>query len=345
MIVPVFLPHLGCGQRCTYCNQNLITDSAGTYGLEERIASLLAPFETPVEVALYGGNPLGLESTALERLLSLFEPYEEKITRLRISAKPKPVSRSAIRVLKEHRVRTIELGTPTFNDRILDMLSRGHTSEDSRNALMLMKEEGFETGMQVMVGLPGETDDDLYETVSAIVSLAPSFIRIYPLVVIEETPLFEQFASGSFIPDALDTAVAKAAFIYASAWTHGISTIKMGLTENPALKAKIAGGPYHPAFGYLAKSEAFRLAVTNKCEKIGVKGEVLLHVCPGDVAHLVGNRRSNLEKLNSGAVSITWNTDQALKAGHFSIEAGGRSVEGNLGDALTRASVLSPATP
>jgi histone acetyltransferase (RNA polymerase elongator complex component) len=194
MIVPVFLPHLGCGQRCTYCNQNFITDNAGTYRLEERIASLLGSVKTPVEVALYGGNPLGLEPGSLERLLALFKPYEEKIARLRISAKPGPVSRSAILVLKQHRVGTIELGTPTFNDRILGLLSRGHTSKDSRDALLSLKEEGFETGMQVMVGLPEETDDDLRGTVSAIFSLSPSFIRIYPLVVIEETPLFEQFS-------------------------------------------------------------------------------------------------------------------------------------------------------
>jgi histone acetyltransferase (RNA polymerase elongator complex component) len=339
MIVPVFLPHLGCGQRCTYCNQNLITGSAGEYGLEESIALLLAPFETPVEVALYGGNPLGLEPESLERLLGLFGPYKEKITRLRISARPGPVSRSVIGVLRDHRVRTIELGTPTFNDRILARLSRGHDSEDSYNTVRLMKEEGFETGMQVMVGLPGETHDDVRETVSAIISLAPSFIRIYPLLVIEETLLFEQFSLGSFVPDALDEAVAKASFIYASAWAHGIGTIKMGLTENAALRARIAAGPFHPAFGYLVKSEAFRRAVSNKCEELGVMGKVLVRLCPSDVPHLIGYKRSNIEKLRDKAVLITWGTDQALKAGHFAVEAGERIVEGDLADALARTPV------
>jgi hypothetical protein len=143
----------------------------------------------------------------------------------------------------------------------------------------------------------------------------------------------------------VDTAVAKAVFIYASAWTRGIGTIKMGLTENPALKAGIAAGPYHPAFGYLVKSEAFRLAVANKCERLSVRGDVRLRVCPGDVAHLVGHRRSNLQKLGNRAISITWNEDQTLRAGYFVIESGGRSVEGNLGDALVAGTVLSPTLP
>jgi histone acetyltransferase (RNA polymerase elongator complex component) len=336
MILPVFLPHLGCGRRCTYCNQNLISDSTSAYQLEERLHRLFAPLNLPVEVALYGGNPLGLGLASLKHLFARFEPYRDKIARFRLSARPEPVSRSVIDVLKDQGVRTIEFGTPTFNDRILARLSRGHSSEDSRNSVRLMKEEGFETGMQVMVGLPGETADDLRETVSAITSLAPSFLRIYPLVVIEGTPLFEQFSSGDFIPDTIEAAVAKAAFIYASAWEQGIVTIKMGLTENPSLKARVAAGPYHPAFGYMVKSDAFRTAVMNRCERLNLAGQLLLRICPSDVPHLVGYKRLNIRMLNTETRSIAWDTDELLRPGHFIVEAKGMSSDGNLTDALPR---------
>jgi histone acetyltransferase (RNA polymerase elongator complex component) len=233
-------------------------------------------------------------------------------------------------------VRTIEIGTPTFNDRILALLNRGHDSEDSRNTVRIMKEEGFETGMQVMVGLPGETDADLRMNVAEILSLAPSFIRIYPLVVIEETPLFDQFRSGAYVPDTLETAVTKAAYVYSSAWAHGIATIKMGLTENEALRSRIAAGPYHPALGDLVKSETYRLALENKCGEIGAKGGVSVRIYPGDTPLLVGHRRSNIEKLQKGGISISWETDQALKKGHFVVEAGGRKALGDLSNALAR---------
>lgn len=336
MIVPIFLPHLGCGQRCVYCNQEIITENTGVHGLEQRIASLLDPVNVPVEVALYGGNPLGLSHESLESLLSLFDPFQDKITQLRISARPGPVSARCIGILKRHRVRTVELGTPTFNDRLLDRLSRGHTADDSCMTIELMKEEGFETGMQVMVGLPGETRGDIEELVRAISTLTPAFIRIYPLVVIEETPLLGWFDSGSFVPDTLDEAVAKAAFVYASAWAEGIRTIKIGLTENKGLKARIAAGPYHPAFGYLAKSEAFCVAVTNKCERSGIRRDVHLRVHPSDVAHLVGHKRSGLEKLKRELGSIAWSIEPSLRPGHFLIEAGGGSVEASLADGLAR---------
>ena len=246
------------------------------------------------------------------------------------------MSRGAVRALKNHRVQTIEIGTPTFNDNTLALLNRGHNSEDSRNTVRIMKEEGFETGMQVMVGLPGETDADLRRNVAEILSLAPSFIRIYPLVVIEETPLFDQFRSGVYLPDTLEMAVTKTAYVYANAWTHGIVTIKMGLTENTALRSRIAAGPYHPALGDLVKSETFRLALESKCGEIGTNREVHVRIYPGDVPLLVGHRRSNVEKLQKGGISIAWETDQTLRRGHFVVEAGGKTAKGDLSDALAR---------
>ena len=59
MIVPVFLPHIGCGERCIYCNQDIITNNPGDMRVETRIAQSLASVEGPVEAALYGGNILG----------------------------------------------------------------------------------------------------------------------------------------------------------------------------------------------------------------------------------------------------------------------------------------------
>ncbi len=91
MIVPVFLPHVGCGERCTYCNQDIITNNPRDTTIETRIALSLASVQGPVEAALYGGNILGLGSTDLAGLLGLFEPYRHKISHMRISAKPGPV--------------------------------------------------------------------------------------------------------------------------------------------------------------------------------------------------------------------------------------------------------------
>ncbi len=335
MIVPLFLPHFGCGQRCTYCNQDHITNSEKGGKLEDRVAGLLGPRSTPVEVALYGGNMLGLGRTRLEGLLRLFEPYRDRVASLRISTKPVVPGMEVIALLKKYGVRTIELGIPTFNDDILAALKRGHTADNLFTTYRMLRDEGFETGLQVMVGLPGETPRDVRETAKAVTSLAPAFIRIYPLLVLRDTELYRDFESGAFSPDTIESALAKAAFISTTAWAHGIRTIKMGLTENDVLKEKIAAGPFHPAFGYLVKSEVFCLALLQKCAASAIRGSVRLAVHPRDVAHLTGHRGSNLAKAKACGIFATWEEDKTLEQGHFVIESSGKKVQGGLADALT----------
>jgi len=244
------------------------------------------------------------------------------------------VSKETIAVLKEHGVRVVELGIPTMNDAILRALGRGHTARDFFDSFRLLTGEGFEVGMQVMVGLPGETFADLHETVSAITTVAPCFIRIYPLVVIEDTRLFEAFIKGDYVPDSLETAVTKASFVYASAWSHGVRTIKMGLTDNDVVRERIAGGPFHPAFGYLVKSEVFRLALSRVCEAMGARGEVTVSINAHDVAHIVGPTRANLHRFREEGISIDWATDPALDEGFFRVNGIGKEAKGSLADCL-----------
>lgn len=333
MIIPVFLPHLGCGMRCSYCNQDIITNTEEKDGIEEHIASLLAGLDEPAEVGLYSGNMLGLHAGRLERLFSSFTPYRDRISAFRISAKPGPVRGDQIDVLKKHGVRTIELGIPTFNDRILADLNRGHTREDLFGTYELLRREGFEIGLQVMVGLPGETRQDLRETTASVARLAPAFIRIYPLLVIDGTPLAEAYRKGDFSPDSLEEAVSKVLFICLSVRQRGIKTIKMGLSENEVLKKKILAGPYHPAFGYLVKCEAFYLAVVNKWETLHAEGDVQVWLNRIDVPHLTGHRRSNLKRLREKGIALTWQEDDIAR-GAFILRVGDRKATGDMADAL-----------
>lgn len=334
MILPVFLPHLGCGSRCIYCNQNHITTKTTSKDIEGQIASVFHGVVEPAEVALYGGNPLGLAPRELEHLFGLFTPYSDKILSFRLSAKPKMVDRSYIDILKKNRVRTIELGIPTFNDTILSLLKRGHTAKEAALAYRSLKEEGFSVGIQVMVGLPGEVFADVKETTARVVRLTPAFIRIYPLVVIEDTELFHLYHVGRFDPEGIDEAVRKALFIYVTAWQQGIKVIKMGLTENDVLKDKIAAGPYHPAFGYLVKSEAFCLAVHERCRMAQLAGDIAIRLHPSDLPHLIGLRRRNLERLKNDDIIVAWSISRDENPGQFVLESGSKTVRGSLADAL-----------
>lgn len=335
MILPVFLPHLGCGDRCTYCNQNHITQASDSSDLPDRLATLFGTVINPVEVALYSGNPLGLTPQSLDRLLGMFKPFSAKIEGFRLSAKPGGSPKDLIPILKSHNVHTIELGIPTFNDRILSSLCRRHTAADALLTYRLLASEGFRMGIQLMVGLPGESRTDLKDSVAYLENLKPSYVRVYPLVVLTDTPLCDVFKTGGFSPDSLEVATLKTSFIFARCWKMGIRVIKMGLTENEILRTSIVAGPYHPAFGYLVKSEVFRVAIESVCKREGITGSIMIYLSDRDISHFVGFRRSNLAKLTREGLIARWVTDDRLPAGHFVVEPeGGKSVSGDLSDSL-----------
>ncbi|OPY73491.1 MAG: Oxygen-independent coproporphyrinogen-III oxidase 1 [Syntrophorhabdus sp. PtaU1.Bin002] len=338
MIVPIFLPHLGCGERCTYCDQDIITDIAEE-NLDARIAGMLAPRKGSFEVGLYGGNIFGLAPPVLRRLFSYFKDQKHRITGFRISTKPVPLNAEVVKILKENRVTTIELGMPTFNDRTLNLLNRRHTAEDLRQTFSILKEEGFLLALQAMVGLPDETMADIRETAENILCLAPSYIRIYPLVVIAGTPLADTFAAKKFEPISFEDAVKRTVFLYLTALKAGIRTVKMGLTDNEVIKERIIGGSYHPAFGSIVKSTAFYLAVMAKLDEHSLQGGVLVTLSPRDIPHLIGHKRSNLTRFRERGVLITWKTAER-PPDTFVLTCGENEIGGDIFDALTPSCLL-----
>jgi histone acetyltransferase (RNA polymerase elongator complex component) len=321
VILPVFLPHLGCGNRCIYCNQSHITEIPEPGDLPSRLVKLFDKIQTPMEVALYSGNPLGLTPESLDELLHMFGPFSNQITGFRMSARPAKNMERFIPILKAHRVHTIELGIPTFNDQVLAFLGRNHTSADAVSAYELLASEGFRMGIQLMVGLPGESSGDLAVNLGLVEKLKPSTVRVYPLMVLTGTPLHDLFATGAFVPDSLETAVFKTSFAFARCWRQGIQVIKMGLTGNDVLDTAIVAGPFHPSFGYLVKSEVFRLAIEETCRDTAIIGTIKVRLSKNDIPHLLGFRRSNVAKLERRGLFAHWEADERLPVGHFYIEA------------------------
>jgi len=333
MIVPIFLPHLGCQSRCIYCDQDIITD-IGEEDLQTRIVQALARQKGSFEVGLYGGNIFGLKPEALKRLFSYFDSYTSVITNFRISTKPVPLDHETITILKENRVTAIELGIPSFNDQILELLNRRHTAADLKNSFSILKGEGFQVALQVMVGLPYETMDDIWETTTNIINLKPFYIRIYPLTFISGTPLAEMYKAGEFPAIIFEEAVHRAMLIYLNGLYHGVTTVKMGLTDNEVIKDRIVGGYYHPAFGFLVKSRAFCLAVTNKIQEGAIKGDVLISLNNHDIPHLLGHKRCNITCFHELGISITWQVID-ISSGAFKLKSGNKEILGNVFDAIT----------
>jgi histone acetyltransferase (RNA polymerase elongator complex component) len=332
MIVPIFLPHLGCINRCIYCDQGCITDVHG-HDLPSLIKNTLEKAGGKYEVGLFGGNILNIKPSVLKTLFQYFESFSESILNFRISTKPVPLNSETIHILKENRVTVIELGMPVFNDIILNKLNRGHTIEDFYRAFYLLKNEGFHVALQIMVGLPDETMIDIKETAEHIIRLSPHYIRIYPLVVLKDTPLHRMYENGLFKPIHFKEAVERAAYIYLNALKQRIKTVKMGLTDNEIIKDSIVAGQFHPAFGYIVKSQAFYLAIKRNIDSTSIKGCVTVRLNRADIPHLIGHKRTNIERFEEQGIYVTWE-EQDIEKGSFILYSSETIIKGNIFDAL-----------
>jgi histone acetyltransferase (RNA polymerase elongator complex component) len=212
MILPVFLPHLGCNEKCIYCDQQFITDLKDG-DLSAVIAKTLSAHKGPYEVGLFGGNIFGIKPDQLRQFFAHFDEYRDRIANFRISTKPVPLDSEIIDILKANKATVIELGIPTFNNSILSKLNRRHSAEDLITTYKALTEEGFQVALQFMTGLPDETMVDIETTVRHMMTLKPYYIRIYPLVVLVGTPLGEMYAKGLFMPDSFNTVLDRVVYI------------------------------------------------------------------------------------------------------------------------------------
>jgi histone acetyltransferase (RNA polymerase elongator complex component) len=264
-------------------------------------------------------------------LFEYFRAYADRISNFRISTKPIPVNNETLRILKENGVTVIELGVPCFNDGMLKKLNRGYTVLDFHESFHLLKEEGFSVALQVMVGLPGETMDDIERTAKEIVRLLPAYIRIYPLVVLKDTPLHRMYEKGVFAPIPFEEAVDRAVHIYMHALGQGIKTVKMGLTDSETIRGRVVAGHYHPAFGYLVKSRAFYLSVIQNVEAASMDRDVRVRLNNRDIPHLLGYKRSNVRKLEEKGILISWEKAEKVE-GYFDLTCGSKCVKGSIFD-------------
>lgn len=259
-ILPFFIPHAGCPQQCVFCDQKVIS-GINRPPLEKEIMETMAANNAhPCQLAFYGGSFTAIPEEEQLFYLRIGAVGIERgwIDGIRISTRPDAINEEVLRRLKMLGVQTVELGVQSLDNEVLKRCKRGHSAEDSLNALRKLQEADFETGVQLMPGLPGETALITLRGAAKILALRPNFLRIYPTVVIAETELAQLYQQRKYRPLSLEQAVLLSLALLLLAKEHGVRVIRMGLNPEPTLEQKVLAGPYHPAFGHLVKSALWR---------------------------------------------------------------------------------------
>ncbi len=308
-VIPVFISFAGCPHRCIFCNQRVINGESenSLRAAEEQIARAEAWVLPGAanELAFYGGSFTALPLDRQRALLSLAEGRRRKglFGRIRLSTRPDAITPEILEQLQEFGVETVELGVQSLDDRVLALAERGHTAADVERAASLLRRYGFRIGFQLMVGLPGETEDSLRLTRDRVLSLAPDLCRIYPLLVLSGTKLAQLWEAGAYAPLSLEQAVSRTAYFHQAFTAAGIRVIRMGLQPDRDLCAPghILAGPFHPAFGELVLSHEYRTRIESLIEAQPPGNYNMIITCPDRLASVLrGQHRCNVEAWEAG---------------------------------------------
>jgi len=217
-----------------------------------------------------------------------------------------------LNLLKKYGVTAIELGAQSMSDKVLQMNDRGHTAADVVRASALIKEHGFELGLQMMTGLYGDTGESAIETAEKIISLKPETVRIYPTVVLENTRLASLYEKGEYTPQTVDEAVKLCSKLLDMFNEASIKVIRLGLHSGGNVEEGFVAGAYHPAFRELCESRLY----LEKCRKLikdnNITGNIIIYVSPFEISKMTGQKRSNIESLSQMGVYTKIKPDAKL---------------------------------
>lgn len=298
-IYPVFIPHLGCPHTCVFCNQREITGSAAEEALRQLNNLIhLPPLSGERELAFYGGSFTAIPEKQQRQYLALAGEalLRGTISSIRLSTRPDAVNAEVLSRLRDSGVATIELGAQSMSDEVLKLSGRGHTAEDVRCAASLVKQHGFQLVLQMMTGLPGDSDEGAVYTARELIALQPDAVRIYPTVIVRGTELEKRWRSGEYAEHTVEDAVRICAQILPMFERAGIPVIRLGLNPTEDLSGGAAlAGAYHPALGEMVYARVLRNTAERMLLKLDCKGRDMMILVPEQkLSQMIGQKKCNL---------------------------------------------------
>lgn len=205
-----------CKRRCYYCDfvsyankQEKVKEYINC--IMKEIDSYLYELENYNVTTIYigGGTPSFIDSIYIVNLLNkLRDKLKNNDTKwsnieITIEVNPGTVDLEKLKQYKEVGANRISIGLQSSNDKLLKQIGRIHNYEEFLNAYQVAKQVGFENiNVDLMLGLPSQSIQDLKETIEHVVKLAPEHISVYSLILEENTKMEQCIKSGKLkLPD------------------------------------------------------------------------------------------------------------------------------------------------
>ena len=134
-----------------------------------------------------GGTPTTLEPYQLDRILTKVEQTFDLSNCIEFcveAGRPDSITREKLQTLKNHAVTRISINPQTMKEETLKRIGRRHTVDQVKEAYWLAREVGFTNiNMDMILGLPNETEDDIHKTLEQLKQLAPDNLTVHSLAI------------------------------------------------------------------------------------------------------------------------------------------------------------------
>ncbi|HCA71509.1 MAG TPA: radical SAM protein [Ruminococcaceae bacterium] len=311
--VAVFVPHVGCPHRCSFCDQWTITGKSCQptpqdvcAAAETALVSLGKAAARKAEIAFFGGSFTAINAAYRRSLLEAAASYVKNglFAGIRLSTRPDAIDSDILDELCYFGVTTVELGAQSMDDRVLQKNGRGHTAEQVRLASHQIAARGLHLGLQMMTGLPSDTDEGARYTARCFAELHPEEIRIYPAIVLPGTQLAKWYQEGSYQPETLEEAVYLCTDLLQFFEERGIHVIRLGLHASPELERNRLAGPWHPAFRELCESRRWLLRMQSVFTNLPC-GDYTITVPEKYLSQVKGQKKANLSAMKKMGYQVS----------------------------------------
>ena len=329
--IPIFIPELACPFQCVFCNQQKITGIQLIPDDEEirnTIKAHLSSFKEKkrrVEIGFFGGSFTGVPFEQQKHYLEIVQPFLQsgKVAAIRVSTRPDYIGEKELALLKNYGVQSIELGAQSFDDEVLKQSFRGHTARQTEVAAQAILVEGFQLGLQMMIGLPGDSLPKALKTAKRIIELGAHTTRIYPAVVIKDTAMHQWCEQGKYKPLSLEIAVEWTRQILPLFEKASVKVLRVGLHPSEGLLNgdELVAGPFHPSFKELVLTKIWG-GLLKPILKAENTESILIRVPPGQINAAIGHQAKNKKMLLTKFRKVKFEEDGKLRKRGFDVVVG-----------------------
>ncbi|SJT13122.1 elongator complex protein 3 [Clostridioides difficile] len=334
-IIPIFVPHKGCPHDCIFCNQKKITGVSTDVTSEDARNIIEECLETidkdaDVEIAFFGGSFTAIDIDIQKSLLSVAKEYVEKglVKDIRMSTRPDCIDEDILSMLKEYKTSVIELGVQSLDEKVLLDSIRGHQSEIVYKSSKMIKNSGIKLGLQMMIGLPADTEEKCIFTAKKFVELKPDCVRVYPTLVVKDTGLEKLMEQNKYNPFTLEESVNIVKKVLVLFYVNNINVIRVGLqaTDDIQIGKAVLAGPYHPAFRELVEADMIKdylefVILQNKNMK-----QMLVRANKKNISKIIGNKKTNVKYMEEKFGVLLKTQESDLDINQLEIVLDGKSL-------------------